>query len=73
MLEKSLGVESSVSCSVGLEEKNGKSSAHDGSLACDISKGSKDSTSPLFVKCLWFWLARADKSTVISKLLDLLR
>ena len=51
-------------------EDNVKNSAKDGGLACEISEGRlKTYQGHISIeKILWFWLARAEESAVISKI-----
>ena len=44
-----------------------ENSAEDGGLACEVSEG-KLKTLIRAMKILWFWLAGAEESTVITKI-----
>jgi hypothetical protein len=58
-------------------EENAENSAEDGGLACEISEGRLKTLiraiASLIVKILWFWLAGAEESAVINKILELLK
>jgi hypothetical protein len=58
-------------------EDNVENSAEDRGLTCEISKGRLKTLfraiGILIVKILWFWLAGAEKSAVINKILELLK
>jgi hypothetical protein len=58
-------------------EDNVENSAEDGGLACEISEGRLKTliraVAILIVKILWFWLAGAEESAVINKILELLK
>jgi hypothetical protein len=54
-----------------------ENSAEDGGLACEISEGRLKTffraIAGMIVKILWFWLAGAEESAVINKILELLK
>jgi hypothetical protein len=54
-------------------EDNVENSANDGGMACEISEGRLKTliraVDILIVKILWFWLAEAEKSALIYKIL----
>jgi hypothetical protein len=58
-------------------EDNVENNAEDGGLACEISEGRLQTfiraVAILIVKILWFWLAGAEESAVISKIPELLK
>ena len=58
-------------------EDNVENSAEDEGLACKISEGRLNTLfrviAVLIVKILWFWLAGAEESAVINKILELLK
>jgi hypothetical protein len=58
-------------------EDNVENSAEDGGLACVISEGNLKTLfrfiAILIGKILWFWLAGAEESTVINKILEPLK
>lgn len=50
------------------EDKNVESSADDGSLVCEVPKGSKDSTGAILVMtCSWFCLSGVEELALINK------
>jgi hypothetical protein len=56
-------------------EESVENTAEDGGLDCEISEGRRLKTliraiAILNVKILWFWLARAEESSVINKIPD---
>ena len=58
-------------------ENNVENSEEDGGLACEISEGKLKTlfgvVAILIGKILWFWLAGAEESAVINKILELLK
>ena len=58
-------------------EDNVENSAEDGALACEISEGKLKTLfraiAILIGKIMWFWLAGAEESAVISKIPELLK
>jgi hypothetical protein len=58
-------------------ENNVENSAEDGGLTCEISEGRLKALfraiAIMIVKILWFWLAGAEESAMINKILELLK